>query len=55
MLKYGGKFVVASYVTAPEKGCGSPSNALQELEEFLQCHNGVKVCMIGIVRMALKC
>lgn len=42
MLKYGGKFVVASYVTAPEKGCGSPSNALQELEEFLQCHNGMK-------------
>ena len=41
MLKDGGKFMVASYVTAPEKGCGSPSNALSELEEFLHEHGGM--------------
>lgn len=41
MLNDGGKYVVASYVTAPEKGCCSPSNALSELEEFLSCHNGM--------------
>lgn len=41
LLKDGGWPMVTSYVTAPEKGCCSPSNALTELEEFLSCHNGM--------------